>query len=91
MALAITPVVNHPTYKSWTLTGDGTATTTTFAHGFASIPDDVHVNSQILSATTAATGWAVTVNATNITVTCASAAVAAPVGKVCAWLPHSIN
>lgn len=91
MALTATAVVNHPTYKSWLLTGDGTATTTTIAHGFASTPDDVHVNSQIFSATTAATGWTVTVNATNIVVTCASAAVAAAVGKVCAWLPHSIN
>lgn len=91
MALVATAGVNHPTYKSWTLTGDGTATTTTFAHGFASTPDDVHVNSAILSATTGATGWLVTANATNITVTCASAAQAVVVGKVCAWLPHSIN
>jgi hypothetical protein len=49
------------------------------------------VNSAILSATTGDTGWLVTANATNITVTCGSAAQAVVVGKVCAWLPHSIN
>lgn len=91
MAITSTPVVNHPTYKSWTLTGDGTATTTTIAHGFASTPDDVHVNSAILGVTTSATGWSIAVNATNITVTNAAANQAIVVGKVCAWLPHSIN
>ena len=92
MAITKTAVVNHPTYKSWTLTGDTSTTTTTFAHGFISTPDDVHFNAAVAQATTASVGVLISVDATNITVACNGfAASGAVLGKVCAWLPHSIN
>jgi len=92
MAILSTPGVNHPTYKSWTLTGDTSTTTTTFAHGFASTPDCVTFSSAAVQATTASVGVAITVSSTQITVACnAFAATGNVLGKVNAWLPHSIN
>lgn len=92
MAITATPVVNHPTYKSWLLKGDGSTTTTTFAHGFASMPDDVHVNPVVSEDTTIPSGWYQSVDATNITLTNDGIGSGTTiVAKVCAWLPHSIN
>lgn len=92
--------MNHPTYKSWTLTKDDADTTTTFAHGFtAGTPDAVYVVSTLQpDTTTDIIGWSVTVDSVNLTLMSAGNAGSGGttpgttvVAKVTAWLPHSIN
>jgi len=98
MAIVVTPVINHPTYKSWNLTKADADTTTTFAHGFSATPDDVHFSSILGSSTTNVWGWGISVNQTNITLYNAGLTGSGGttpgttvIGKICAWLPHSIN
>jgi hypothetical protein len=98
MAITLTPVINHPTYKSWTITKADADTTTTFVHGFASAPDDVHFSSSLGSSTTNVWGWGIAVSGTGITLLNAGLTGSGGttpgttiIGKICAWLPHSIN
>jgi hypothetical protein len=52
----------------------------------------VHFNLAVAQATTASVGVLITVGTVNITVACNGfSATGAVLGKVCAWLPHSIN
>ena len=77
MAITATAVIAKHNYKSWTITCLDADTTTTFAHGFATLagvgfaPDLVTITSTLANngsgATTAVASWGVTVDATNIT------------------------
>ena len=98
MAIAVTAVVNNPTYKSWTATALDADTTLTFNHGFGAAPDFVIVNSLLAASATAGLNvWTISaVSSTQITVTKTAAAGSGGgtpgttvVAKIIAMLPNS--
>jgi hypothetical protein len=106
-AIVATPVIAKTNYKSWTLTALDADTTASFNHGFKQTAPsgnpatDVAPDEVVLTPTTSAIAlagaYAVSVSATQITVTkqnAANSGGATPgttvVAKVNAWRPHSI-
>ena len=97
MALAITTVLNTPTYKSWTVTSLDADTTGTFAHGFGSTPDamiPLEVFFQGVTnpnfAVTGVTATSFTIQKTNSASSGGTTPGTTVVLKVVAFLPHSI-
>jgi len=95
--ITATAVEKTNNYKSWTITALDADTSTSFAHGFGSAPDQVLVENELQPSTTVAFLWGVTVNATNITLMKAAnagsggaSAGTSIVAKVYAWRPHSV-
>jgi hypothetical protein len=98
MAIAVTAVVNRPTYKSWTVTCLDADTTLTFNHNMGAAPDEVTITPIGAALAAAAIGmWSVVVSSTQITLNKLNVAGSggAQAGttvvlKVVAKLPHSI-
>jgi hypothetical protein len=107
MAIVQTAVVNKTNYKSWTLTALEADTTVTFNHGFkqtspagnpaTDAAPDLCVVQETSSNIKLAGAYAVSVSATQITVTkqnAVNSGGAVPgttvVAKINAWRPHSI-
>jgi hypothetical protein len=106
-AIAVTAVVNKTNYKSWTVTALEADTTLAFNHGFKQTSPsgnpatDVAPDMAVITATTsvidAAAAFALSVSATQITITKANAVGSGGttpgttiVAKIVAWRPHSI-